>query len=67
MTTTPRDVAVSVGRSDWTDGGSDVQSFVSPWSPMTVKHDAIRERQGTVRQSIVRQVAEEVVAYVQRS
>jgi mRNA-degrading endonuclease toxin of MazEF toxin-antitoxin module len=65
MTTTEREIAISVGRSDWVDGGSDVRSFVSPWSPMTVKHEAVRKRQGTVRKSVVRRVAEEVTTYVQ--
>jgi hypothetical protein len=67
MTTTERPAAISVGRSDWTDGGSDVRSFVSSWSPMTVKHDTIRKRQGMIRKSIVRRVVEGVISYVRRS
>ncbi len=66
MTTTDRSEAVAVEDSDWTSGGSPLQSYVSPWVPMSVKHERIHNRQGTVRQSIVRQVVEKMVFYIQK-
>jgi len=64
MTTTDRPEAIPVEASDWISGGSPLTSFVSPWVPMTVKDHAIENKQGTVRRTIARRVAEEVVTYV---
>lgn len=66
MTTTDRAEAIPIKASDWISGGSPLQSFVSPWVPMTVKHHAITNKQGSVRRSIARRVAGEMVTYVQK-
>lgn len=65
MTTTNRPDAIPIETSDWISGGSPLASFVSPWVPMTVKHHAVTNKQGAVRRSIPRHVAEEMVTYVQ--
>lgn len=60
MTTTARQRAISVEPADWTDGGLSKSGYVSPWYAMTLKHDEISHRVGTLEADTVDQAVAEL-------
>ena len=64
MTTTERDSSICVTQSDWVVGRLSNRSFVSPWVPMTLKHEAVVRGQGSIRDALVDRVSEAVVYYL---
>jgi hypothetical protein len=64
LTTTPRRAAVELDEDDWKAGGTPEKSYVNPWVPMSLDHDAAINRQGALRPWVVDGVAAEVARYV---
>jgi mRNA-degrading endonuclease toxin of MazEF toxin-antitoxin module len=65
LTTTPHAEAVQIRSADWIDGGMPRQSYVSPWSIATPKDAALVRRQGRLRETFVRTILTELVAYLE--
>lgn len=51
--------------SHWIDGGAPESSSIMPWSVNAVKSEWMDYRQGTLRENIVDQAVDCVVAYLQ--
>lgn len=64
MITTERESSIRVEQSDWVVGRLSNRSFVSPWVPMTLKHEVIVRGQGSVRDALVDRISEAVVYYL---
>ena len=65
LTTTPHDATVPIEASDWVEGGTPRQSYASPWSVASPKHDALVRRQGRLAESFVRTVVDAMGAYLE--
>lgn len=48
MTTTEHPEGIAVPDTAWVEGGSDVQSYISPWYVATIKHRDFDNQQGTI-------------------
>lgn len=64
MTTTAHDAGIEVSTSAWTDGGSDVKSYVSPWYVATLKYSSFDRKQGRIRTPLVERVASKLHSFV---
>jgi len=60
MTTTEHTGAISVPDGAWLEGGSNTESYISPWYATTIKHRDFDRQQGTLSSSVV---AEAVSAF----
>lgn len=58
MSTQRHDGSIAVAQDDWIDGGSDVDSFISPWYVNTIKLRAFDNRQGTLAPALVTEAVE---------
>lgn len=67
LTTTPHDGVVPIEDADWVEGGMPRQSYASPWSIASPKHDSVIRRQGRLRETFVRSVTDELTAYLEPS
>lgn len=63
VTTTERERAVPLSGS-YTEGGLPRESFVSPWSLITLKHEALDKHVAQVSAEVVGTVAEAVHGYL---
>jgi len=64
QTTTDHDDSITLPDDGWALGGSDVQSFASPWYLTTIKTRTFDRHQGRLDPSLVSQIAELVHGYV---
>ena len=64
LTTTPHDSGIGITTDDWIEGGMPRQSYPSPWSLASPKHDAIIRRQGRLCGSFVDSVVESMQSYL---
>lgn len=55
MTTNSRSDGIEIDESDWEDGGTPKTSYISPWFAMTLKHDDITYRIGSLNEAVVTQ------------
>lgn len=65
LTTTPHDGTVPIQADDWVDGGMPRQSYASPWSIASPKHEAIVRRQGRLNEAFVQTVIEAMQLYLE--
>jgi hypothetical protein len=63
MTTTEHSGAVRVPDWAWQQGGSNKESFISPWYPTTIKHHDFDRHQGTLTSDIVNEAVSELHQY----
>jgi mRNA-degrading endonuclease toxin of MazEF toxin-antitoxin module len=63
MTTTEHSGAVRVPDGAWKKGGSNKESFVSPWYPTTIKHHDFDRHQGTLDSELVETAVSELHQY----
>jgi mRNA-degrading endonuclease toxin of MazEF toxin-antitoxin module len=63
VTTTERDRAIPLA-GEYVEGELPYESFVSPWSPVTLKHAAIDKRVAHVSRAVLDDVADALYSYV---
>jgi mRNA interferase MazF len=63
-TKTWHDDLLSIGESQWTDGGTPKDSSIVPWSIETLEHADIGHWQGTIVESVVTDAVDEFVTFV---
>ena len=63
ITTTERDRAIPL-TGEYVEGGLPYESFVSPWSPVTLKHGIIDKRVAHVSNEVVGNAADALYGYV---
>lgn len=66
LTTTNHERGIRLSDGDWVEGGTDVQSFVSPWYVTTVKKSDLDRWQGKLTKSTVTNGIAELHRYVPR-
>jgi len=64
MTTQKHDGAIPVTDDAWVRGGSDLDSFVSPWYVATLKYADFDRQQGTLAAEVVTEAVAELHRYV---
>lgn len=64
MTTRRHADGIAVPDDGWIEGGSETQSYVSPWYVATFKYRSFDRRQGRLSEPLVGRVAEELRSYV---
>ena len=64
LTTRPHDGTVPIEDDDWLAGGMPRDSYASPWSIASPKHESVIRRQGRLRESFVRTVVDEMQRYL---
>ena len=64
LTTTPHDSGITIDGSDWVEGGMPRQSFASPWTVASPKHESLVRRQGRLKEAFVRTVVDEIQTYL---
>lgn len=63
ITTTERDRAIPLA-GEYVEGELPYESFLSPWSPLTLKHAAIDKRVAHVSRAVLDDVADALYGYV---
>jgi len=63
ITTTERDRAISLA-DEYVEGGLPYESFVSPWSPVTLKHRIVDKRVAHVSSKVASNAADALYGYV---
>lgn len=63
MTTQRHREGIEVPDSAWVQGGSNVDSYVSPWYVATIKHDDLDRHQGTLDGEAVTETVESLHRY----
>lgn len=64
LTTTVHDQGIAVPDDSWTTGGSQTQSYVSPWYVTTIKTHTFDRYQGHLQPEFVSQVVSALHEYV---
>ena len=67
MTTQTHTEAIEVPDDAWLRGGSNKQSFISPWYVTTIKHRDLDNLQGELQPNIVVTAIDELHQYVLKS
>lgn len=63
MSTQRHHGSIAVAQDDWIDGGSDVDSFISPWYVNTIKRRAFDNRQGTLPDRLLQRAVDALHGY----
>ena len=63
ITTTERDRAIPLAGA-YVEGGLPYESFVSPWSPVALKHEMINTRVAHISSEVVGEAADALYGYV---
>jgi mRNA interferase MazF len=64
VTTTQRERAIPISAA-FDEGGLPRESFASPWNPITLKEEMIRDGFGRITPETVDQIADEAARYIQ--
>lgn len=67
MTTQRHSAGIEVSDAAWIEGGSDVQSYVSPWYVATFKYESFDRLQGRLSERLVGEVAGKLHDYTPES
>ena len=63
LTTREYAEGITVPDEAWTEGGADVQSYVSPWFVTTIKLRELEDQQGTLAPELVTRAVEALHGY----
>ncbi|WP_254840932.1 hypothetical protein [Natronomonas marina] len=63
-TTTQRDFAVRISEKDFKTGGLPRETFVNPWTVVTIRHADIQYREGELIQGTTEEIASETAGYL---
>lgn len=64
ITTTRRPVAVPLGDGDFASGGLPNESYVNPWTIVSIRHSDIHGEEGRLVEETVSQIADEAAGYL---
>lgn len=64
VTTTRRSVAIPLSKEDFKDGDLPRDSYVNPWTIVTINHSGIHEKEGSLTKSSIKRIAEEAAGYL---
>ncbi|WP_273838022.1 hypothetical protein [Halococcus sp. PRR34] len=64
VTTTQREQAIPISAA-FDEGGLPRESFASPWNPVTLKEEMLRDAFGHIATETVDQIADEAAQYIQ--
>lgn len=67
LTTQPHAAGIKVPDTAWVRGGSNKDSYISPWYVTTIKYRDFDRQQGTLAQRIVTTTVETLHGYTPRS
>lgn len=65
MTTQQHSDSIAVPDTAWVQGGSNTQSYISPWYVVTIKQSDFDRCQGKLEQQIVSEAIRDLHAYTQ--
>jgi len=64
VTTTGRAVAIPLGDDDFESGGLPRESYVNPWTVVSIRHSDIQQAEGRLDEEIVSKIAGEAAGYL---
>lgn len=64
LTTVPRPEALPLTETDWVQGGTPRDSYVSPWYVMSPKHTNFDAGIGTLRETTIDRIARDITSYL---
>ena len=64
VTTTQRERAIPISAA-FDEGGLPRESFASPWNPVTLKEEMLRDEFGRITTEMVDEIADEAARYIQ--
>ncbi|WP_251328248.1 hypothetical protein [Haloplanus pelagicus] len=63
-TTTPRAVAIPLGEDDFAAGGLPRETYVNPWTVVSIRHADIQKEEGRLVEATTEKIAEEAAKYL---
>lgn len=63
MTTQRHEGAIPIRTDDWNEGGSNEETYISPWYVTTINHRDFDRQQGTIRPERVSEAIDELHVY----
>lgn len=64
VTTTRRAVAIPLGDDDFVSGGLPRDSYVNPWTVVSIRHSDIQQEEGRLTEGTVTKIAEDAAGYL---
>ena len=64
VTTTRRAVAIPLGDSDFSFGGLPRQSYVNPWTIVSIRHSDIQQEEGRLVEETIDKIAADAAGYL---
>lgn len=64
VTTTRRAVAIPLGDDDFVSGGLPRESYVNPWTVVSIRHSDIQQEEGRLDEETVTKIAEDAAGYL---
>ncbi|SNR37952.1 hypothetical protein [Halorubrum vacuolatum] len=64
VTTTQRPVALPLDEEDFVSGGLPRESYVNPWTIVSIRHSDIRHEEGRLAEEAVATIAAEAAGYL---
>ncbi|WP_299235988.1 hypothetical protein [Natronomonas sp.] len=64
VTTTRRAVAILLGDDDFVSGGLPRESYVNPWTVVSIRHSDIQREEGRLDEETVSNIAEDAAGYL---
>ena len=64
VTTTCRPVAIPLADDDFTSGGLPRDSYVNPWTVVSIRHADIEQEEGRLNEATTDKIAQEVAGYL---
>ncbi|WP_193308603.1 hypothetical protein [Halorubrum halophilum] len=64
VTTTRRGVSVPLGDSDFVSGGLPRESYVNPWTIVSIRHSDIQQEEGRLDEQTVSKIAGDAAGYL---
>ena len=64
VTSTRRSVAVSLSPDDFETGGLPRESYVNPWTIVSIRHADVAETEGRLHPDVVERIAREAAGYL---
>lgn len=63
-TTTSRSIAIRLTDEDFVDGGLPRETYVNPWTIVTIRHADMHGIEGLLREEIIEEIAERAAEYI---
>ena len=64
VTTTRRSVAIPLGNADFVSGGLPRESYVNPWTIVSIRHSDIQQQEGRLDEETVTKITGDAAGYL---